>query len=93
MYLGANTPAREISAAVVRRGAMAVALSMAHPTGGPETVEELRALRRGLPPGVSVFVGGAAAASCATVLREIAAVRLDDLGGLRTELGRLAAGG
>jgi len=62
-YLGANLPGSEIADAVVRTGARAVALSVIHPDNDPAMGKQLEALRRALPAGIPLLVGGAAAAA------------------------------
>ena len=62
-YLGANLPGSEIADAVVRTGARAVALSVIHPDNDPAMGPQLAALRRALPAGIPLLVGGAAAAA------------------------------
>ena len=61
----------------------AIALSIVYPTDDPRTVEELRRLRRLLPPHVGVVVGGSGAASYVDALREVGADVLPSLTALR----------
>lgn len=62
-YLGVNLPGQDIAAAARRTGARAVALSIIHPAGDPRLGAQLEALRRDLPGGTALLVGGAAAES------------------------------
>src|SRR5690242_8477684 len=57
VYLGANLPAAEITAAAREVHARVVALSLIA-AQGRETAAELRATARGLPEGTSLLVGG-----------------------------------
>jgi methylmalonyl-CoA mutase cobalamin-binding subunit len=89
--LGSDLPAEEIAAAARRADASAVGLSVVYPPGSRELSEQLRTLRALLPERTTLLVGGLAAESYDDTLREIAAVRVDDLAGLRRELRRLRA--
>jgi DNA-binding transcriptional MerR regulator/methylmalonyl-CoA mutase cobalamin-binding subunit len=91
VYLGSDLPAEEIAAAARRADASAVGLSVVYPPGSRELSEQLRTLRALLPERTTLLVGGLAAESYDDTLREIAAVRVDDLAGLRRELRRLRA--
>lgn len=62
-YLGPSLPAGEITKVVQARKARAVALSLVYPLGCASVAEELKALRRMLPPNVAILIGGRAAAS------------------------------
>ena len=88
-YLGACLPAEEIVRAVERSHALAVGLSIVYPGDDPQLPGELRRLRRLLPAGVVILVGGRAASSYQEVTREIGATTLFDLGGIRMELDSL----
>lgn len=59
VFLGSDTPVADIAAGTLQVGAAAVVVSV----GGsiPDPVEALRSLRRLLPTGVRIFVGGPAA--------------------------------
>lgn len=89
-YLGPDLPADDLALAARRSGARAIALSLVYPTGDPGVAEELSRLRRELPAGLPVVVGGAASESYASILGEIGAVRLDGYGSLQAVLERLA---
>lgn len=62
IYLGPNTPADEIVAAVKQSGARAVSLSLSYPADDPRIPLELTRLATQLPEGIPLFVGGAAMA-------------------------------
>jgi len=89
-YLGPDLPAADVALAAHRCGARAVALSLVYPGSDARVDEELRRLRRELPAGIPVLVGGAAAGSYGPTLEEIGAVRLEGYGSLQAVLERLA---
>ena len=60
LYLGPDVPGDELAIATARSGAAALALSVVTPPGDG-TATALAALRRDLPPGVALWVGGAGA--------------------------------
>jgi len=62
---------RAIASAARTRRARIAALSLVYPEADPRTIEQLRELRRLLPPEVAIVVGGRAAASYADVAREL----------------------
>ncbi len=86
LYLGADLPPEEVAAAAIHQGAKVVALSLVHPPDDALLREELRRLRRLLGPDTELVVGGKASSAYADVLREIGALRLDDLAELRQRL-------
>lgn len=92
-YLGPDLPAEEIAAAAREKGSRAVALSVVHPPDDALLPDDLRRLKRLLPSGVELIVGGRAAGSYAPVLAEIGARHLEDLGALRPALEALRAPG
>ncbi|MGA7801696.1 MAG: MerR family transcriptional regulator [Gammaproteobacteria bacterium] len=92
VHLNPNTPADEIAASALATKARAVALSMVYPPDDPRIQDELRALRRHLPPELKLLVGGAASDAYKSVLQEVGAVRLETLSELRTELQTLRNG-
>jgi DNA-binding transcriptional MerR regulator/methylmalonyl-CoA mutase cobalamin-binding subunit len=92
LYLGADLPSDELAFAATARGAAAVALSLSYPGDDPHLGEALRRLRRQLPEGVVLLVGGAAAAGYQSVLTEIGALQPPDLATLRLELDRIRGG-
>ena len=77
-YLGASLPAAEIAGAVVKIGAIAVAISIVYPDDDPHLAQELMNLGRFLPTNVTIFSGGRAAAAYMKTLEVIKAVQLDD---------------
>ena len=85
-YLGPSLPAEEIAAAAHQRRARAVALSLVYPPDDPFLRGELITLRRGLPEGVVVLVGGQAYEAYGDVLEKIGALVLKDLADLRKHL-------
>ena len=56
--LGADTPLAEIAAAAMEGGACGVGVSVSLATGGVSTDRRLAELRRLLPPGIALVVGG-----------------------------------
>lgn len=88
-YLGPDLPPEEIAAAARDKGARVVALSLVYPPDDPRLGDDLRRLRRLLPPSISLIVGGRASRAYAGILDEIGAVQVHDLPGLRRELERL----
>jgi len=89
IYLGPSLPAAEISGVARQCQARAVALSVVYPADCVRLPEELRQLRRVLPPEVTILVGGRSASGYADCLREINAVLIHDVAGLCMELDRL----
>jgi methanogenic corrinoid protein MtbC1 len=79
IYLGASLPAAEIAGAAIQHRARAVALSLVFPEDDPALEPELIRLRELLPAGTTVIAGGRATAAYASVLEQIAAVRITDL--------------
>jgi methanogenic corrinoid protein MtbC1 len=61
VYLGSDLPAADVIEAVRRTGARAVVLALTRIEPGPVAMEAVRAVVEGVPSGVEVFVGGAAA--------------------------------
>jgi methylmalonyl-CoA mutase cobalamin-binding subunit len=90
-YLGANLPGLEIAAAAVRTGARAVALSLIHPDDDPGVGSHLEALRRSLPAGVTLLVGGSAAAAYRAEVESAQGQVVTELTELRGALRRLAS--
>ncbi len=88
-YLGASLPAVEIAGSAVRTGARAVALSIVYPVDDPHLPAELAALRRSLPEGVEIVVGGRAAPAYRAALAEIRAELTHSLGDLYEFLDRV----
>ncbi len=86
IYLGAELPAESIAKATVATGARAVALSLIYPPDDDASRSELRELRRLLPAGTEIIVGGRASGSYATVLEEIGAIWLSETASMRSAL-------
>ncbi|HYG62988.1 MAG TPA: MerR family transcriptional regulator [Thermoanaerobaculia bacterium] len=91
-YLGPDLPPEEIAAAALQKGARAVALSLTYPPDDPMLMDELRRLRRLLPSGTEIVVGGRAAPGYHALLQEIGARAVRDMEELRRELRALRAG-
>ncbi|MFL6193771.1 MAG: MerR family transcriptional regulator [Thermoanaerobaculia bacterium] len=90
-YLGPDLPPEEIAAAALQTSARAVAISITYPPDDPLLVDDLRRLRRLLGSRTVMIVGGRALPAYNAVLREIGAIRVEDLSGFRRELGNLRA--
>jgi MerR family transcriptional regulator, light-induced transcriptional regulator len=88
VYLGADLPAEEIARVAESRGASAVALSMVYPPSEPRVAEQIRQLGSRLGE-VPLVVGGAAASTYTTALREVGAQLIADLRGFRSVLAEL----
>jgi DNA-binding transcriptional MerR regulator/methylmalonyl-CoA mutase cobalamin-binding subunit len=86
IYLGANLPAEEIAAASGQCGARGVALSITYPGDDPLLADELRRLRRLMPRGTAILVGGESAVAYAPALKDIGAKPLADMPALRVAL-------
>jgi MerR family transcriptional regulator, light-induced transcriptional regulator len=82
-YLGPNLPAEELARAVKHARADSLALSIVFPTDDDELPDELRTLRKHLPPNTGLVVGGSGASYYADVLQEIGAHQLASLAGMR----------
>ncbi|MBE7503880.1 MAG: MerR family transcriptional regulator [Verrucomicrobiales bacterium] len=78
-YLGTSLPAVEIAGGAVRSRARAVALSLVYPEDDPELGGQLEELRRLLPAGLPVLVGGRAAAAYGEALARADAQIVKDL--------------
>lgn len=87
--LGTETPIEEIVAAVGETGARAVALSISLSSGGVETDRKLNELRRRLPRGVRLVIGGRGARGVRRGVR--GADYVESLRAFATWLGGLAA--
>jgi DNA-binding transcriptional MerR regulator/methylmalonyl-CoA mutase cobalamin-binding subunit len=86
IYLGPNLPAEEIAAATRQCGARGAALSITYPEDDPLLAGELRRLRRLMPRGTAILVGGASAAAYSPALKDIGAKPLADMPALRLAL-------
>lgn len=78
-YLGTSLPAVEIAGGAVRSRARAVALSLVYPEDDPELEGELEELRRLLPAGLPLLVGGRAVAAYGEALARAGAQVVKDL--------------
>jgi len=88
-YLGPSLSAEEITRAVIRGEALAVALSIVYPGDDPQMPDELRRLRRLLPDAMPILVGGRAAPAYGAVIAQINATLLSDIAGFQAALGKL----
>jgi len=77
-YLGADLPVGDVIEATRRTGARAVVIGLTRSVGVPEAVEAVRAVVDGVPRGVEVFVGGAAAEAQPDAIRHAGATLLKD---------------
>jgi DNA-binding transcriptional MerR regulator/methylmalonyl-CoA mutase cobalamin-binding subunit len=89
VYLGPNMPAEEIAAIVQQREARFVALSIIHAADPSTVTGELKKIRRLVPEGTALIVGGSGAHHYRGVLEEVGAIQVDDLTSFRGELDRL----
>ncbi len=78
-YLGTSLPAAEIAGSAVQNHARAVALSIVYPGDDEHLPEELEKLRRYLPAGIKIMVGGRAAEKYGEALKRIGAMHAADL--------------
>lgn len=92
VYLGPNLPADEIASAAARTQARAVALSIVFPPDDPLLGREITTLRRFLPAGVPLMVGGQACRAYAGALEQAGALVFQDTGTFRASLARLRQG-
>ena len=82
----------QIVSVALAQGARAVALSIVHPEDDPDLPTELRRLRRLLPAGIHILVGGRASAGYEAVLAEIGAIRVASLPQLAEVLDQMRRG-
>jgi methanogenic corrinoid protein MtbC1 len=82
VYLGSDLPVEDVIEASRRTGARAVVLALSGTETGPAPVAAVRAVVEGVPRGVEVYVGGAAAQSQADDLRHAGATPLRDFDAL-----------
>lgn len=92
VYAGISLPSEEIVSVALAQGARAVALSIVHPEDDPDLPTELRRLRRLLPAGIHILVGGRASAGYEAVLAEIGAIRVASLPQLAEVLDQMRRG-
>jgi methanogenic corrinoid protein MtbC1 len=90
-YLGPNLPAEEITAAVTKHQARAVALSIVYPTDDPRIGQELVKLRRYLPSSAILLIGGRAAIAYQAAIEEAGGLLIKNLTDLRLQLEALRA--
>lgn len=81
-FLGASLPSEEIASAARTTQARAVALSIVYPADDPNLPRELETLRKLLPPGLPVLVGGRSASSYHDSLERTKARIVTSLSGL-----------
>ncbi|MBV9470659.1 MAG: cobalamin B12-binding domain-containing protein [Abitibacteriaceae bacterium] len=86
LYMGADMPAEEIALAAQQSAARVVALSIVYPADDLRLGDELHKLKAHLPNFTTILVGGRAAASYASVLNAVGALRINDMLGLRHQL-------
>ena len=91
VYLGPSLPAAEIAGAALQNRARAVALSVVYPTDDPNVGRELQSLRRFLPNGVSILIGGQAAEQYREAIEATGALLIKDLPQLGSELAKIRA--
>jgi len=92
VFLGADLPADDIADAVEHTGAEAVALSIVSTTPDRSLPAELTRLRKRLPEGMPLFVGGAGSGAYRDVLSDVGAQIPPNLTAFRSRLGALATG-
>ncbi len=68
IYLGSDVPSADIVSAASSTGAHAILLSVVHTADREMLVQNLRAVRNGVPAGIPLLVGGAAANDAAALL-------------------------
>lgn len=86
LYLGPNLPAQDIARAAELRGATAVGLSIVHPPDDPHLSEELRLIRRLLPPAITIMAGGRSAANYLDILEALEIWHVPNLPVFREQL-------
>lgn len=85
-YLGPNVPPADVARAARQLGVAAVALSVVHPDHASRSVEQVAEIRRALPRGTPIFVGGAAALESVAALTGAGATVAADPRAFRVEL-------
>lgn len=88
-YLGVDVPSADIVAAATTTGAGAVAVSVVHVGDAEALAAHLRAVRSGLPAGVPLLVGGAAAAHMNGFGAQPGVVVCGSIAEMRSELARV----
>ncbi len=89
IYLGPNLPPEETAGAFLQAKADAVAISIVYPGDDPALVNQLRLLRRLLPPETPILAGGRATHDYEGALRETGTVICPDLNAFTAELARI----
>ena len=89
-YLGPDLPVADLLSAAAQTGARAVALSVVYVADDSALLAALRETRAGLPPGVPLLVGGAAAPEIRPQAEAAGALVIESLPDLRAVLRRLA---
>ena len=92
IYLGPSLPADEIAGAVVKLKATALLLSIVYPIDDPQMASELQRLRKLLPEGLSILVGGSGSQNYKQALSDIDAITMTTISGLTPELLKLREG-
>jgi methanogenic corrinoid protein MtbC1 len=88
-YLGPDLPVEDLVSASVQTDARAVAVSVVHVGDARRVAADLREIRAGLPPRVSLLIGGAGASALDAARDLPGSVVLDSLAELRPVLRRL----
>jgi methanogenic corrinoid protein MtbC1 len=89
-YLGPDLPVSELVAAARQTGARAVGLSLVHQHDSSAALAVLKEIRAGLPPEVSLLVGGAGASDLRIEAEAMGAEVLESLPQARAALQRIA---
>lgn len=88
-YLGPNLPPEEIAGAYRQNYMDGVAISLVYPADDATMADQLRMLRRYLPEGAPIIVGGRASRDYQATLLEISAIHCTDLARFLCELNRI----
>jgi DNA-binding transcriptional MerR regulator/methylmalonyl-CoA mutase cobalamin-binding subunit len=88
-YLGPNLPVTDIIGAAVRRQAKVIALSIIYPLDDPALHYRLKQMKRLLPAGLHLMVGGSGAYAYQETLQAIGAATSDSLMGVAAHLDQL----
>jgi len=79
IYLGANLDYNEITSAIIKNDAKALALSIVHPNDDIFLNDELRNLRKNLDEKYPIIIGGRASESYIDAINDINAYHVNDL--------------
>lgn len=93
LYLGPDLPAEEMAAGVAESGARVMGVSITYPPDDPGLGAELERLRRLLPDGVHLVVGGRCAGFYREAVENADGQLIDDLGAFRLRLTELRLSG